>query len=77
MNILNDFAFGGDCLDRSIYAQALSHLVSEVDPPLTIGIFARWGGGKTHLMNRIKGKVLAQETSKMFVGEICTQQFSI
>lgn len=52
-----------DLLSRKDYADALSLLISNKNtiPPLNIGIYAKWGEGKTHLMELIKKNLNNEE----------------
>ncbi|XP_076817265.1 uncharacterized protein LOC143462849 isoform X2 [Clavelina lepadiformis] len=54
-NILNDSDTGVDYLGNYIYAEALAKRIKHVSTPITIGIFARWGSGKSFLMKFVKG----------------------
>ena len=36
------------------YAEVLAHRVANADTPLTVGIYGRWGSGKTSLMRLIE-----------------------
>ncbi|MBN1992174.1 MAG: hypothetical protein JW953_05690, partial [Anaerolineae bacterium] len=60
--ILTDRPAGKDGLDFQPYIDALAELI--IDPatstPLTIGVFGRWGSGKTSLMQLMKQQVDAQ-----------------
>lgn len=56
INIANFIKKNDDYLNRAIYAKALSKIIKAKDttPPLNIGLYAKWGSGKTHLINLIK-----------------------
>jgi len=43
-------------LNYSVYSNAIAQRIEEATPPITIGIYARWGGGKSHLLKHIRGK---------------------
>lgn len=55
-NLLNDCSQGLDHLNRSIFANAIAHKIEECDPPITIGVFGKWGSGKSQLLLQIRGK---------------------
>ena len=55
--VLDDQPSAIDYLDFNTYTEALKELI--IDPgtrtPLTLGIFGRWGTGKTTLMRMLAG----------------------
>ncbi|XP_078492068.1 uncharacterized protein LOC100180590 [Ciona intestinalis] len=53
-NILNDNDVGVDYLGHSVYAEALAQRIQSVNTPITIGLFARWGSGKSFLVKHVK-----------------------
>jgi len=57
-HILNDGDLGVDYLGHSVYAEALVRIIADEDlkTPLTIGLFARWGSGKTFLLHHVCSK---------------------
>lgn len=46
-----------DQLNRLMYAKAIGQEIENARPPMTIGILAKWGSGKTQLLKQIKGKL--------------------
>ncbi|MBU1320246.1 MAG: KAP family NTPase [candidate division Zixibacteria bacterium] len=54
-----DKAADRDTLGREVYAQALARLISFADTqtPITIGLYASWGQGKSTLMNLVRKNV--------------------
>nr|XP_002120296.1 uncharacterized protein LOC100178218 [Ciona intestinalis] len=52
--LLNDNITGVDHLGYSIYAEALSELLHRVHTPLTVGVFAPWGSGKSFLLREVR-----------------------
>lgn len=44
-------------LGYDLYSTVLADIVSEpaLPMPLTVGLYAKWGSGKSFLMNKIKG----------------------
>uniref|UniRef100_H2YLT1 KAP NTPase domain-containing protein n=1 Tax=Ciona savignyi TaxID=51511 RepID=H2YLT1_CIOSA len=52
--LLNDNIIGVDHLGYSIYAEALSELLHRVHTPLTVGVFAPWGSGKSFLLREVR-----------------------
>jgi hypothetical protein len=48
-----------DLLDYSLYATAITSFLtkSSTKPPISIGVFAPWGNGKTFLINDVKKKI--------------------
>ena len=44
-----------DYLGTTVYAEALARRILNVPTPLTIGVFARWGSGKSFLLNKVEG----------------------
>jgi KAP family P-loop domain/Caspase domain len=57
--IANDYWTVGDQLDYEPYAIAISEFIrhGETTPPLTIGIKAPWGAGKTSLMRMVQDRL--------------------
>lgn len=45
-------------LGYDLYSSALADMVSEpsLSMPITIGLFAKWGSGKSFLLNKLRGK---------------------
>ena len=54
--VAKHFPIDVDYLQRDVYAKFLADIIRNKDntPPLTIGLYAPWGSGKTHLINLIK-----------------------
>ena len=69
-----------DHLDVNTEAQAFARLVASVNtvPPLSIGIFGRWGSGKSFFMNRISHALnqLAESDSPGFHSDIVQVEFN-
>ena len=40
---------------RVVYAEAMAEIIKKIEPPFTIGIFGRWGSGKSFFLKLIKG----------------------
>ncbi|MCB9136052.1 MAG: TIR domain-containing protein [Anaerolineales bacterium] len=59
----NDRPTGKDQLDYQSYARAFAQVLASphTKPPLTIGLYASWGMGKSFLMNKIKEELRAKE----------------
>jgi hypothetical protein len=59
----NDRPTGKDQLDYQTYARAFAQILASphTKPPLTIGLYAAWGMGKSFLMNKIKEELRAKE----------------
>ena len=55
-SIINDQPLGEDYLNYTDYAKAFGSLVSDdkISLPITVGIYARWGVGKSFLLGKIK-----------------------
>ena len=53
---LNDNARGIDRFGYRVYAKALHTIIDEAgaEPPVCVGLYAKWGSGKTFLINCIK-----------------------
>ena len=53
---LNDNARGIDRFGYRVYAKALHEIIDEAgaEPPVCVGLYAKWGSGKTFLINCIK-----------------------
>nr|XP_006817682.1 PREDICTED: uncharacterized protein LOC102802714 [Saccoglossus kowalevskii] len=51
-NLRNDRDFGDDAIGHKIYAKSLANALysSKLQTPLTVGLFAPWGSGKTFLL---------------------------
>ena len=58
-NILNDNGINVDHLGHEVYAEALVKQIKRIKTPITIGIFARWGSGKSSLMRHVQCKCQA------------------
>lgn len=63
-----DRAAGEDRLDVTRYATALASVIasSDVEPPLSVGVFGDWGSGKSFFMNLLKTDIarLAEDDSR-------------
>lgn len=46
-----------DTLDRLKYAKSFAHLCQTADTPLTVGMYASWGAGKTSLMKLVQNEL--------------------
>jgi len=55
-SIINDQPLGEDYLNYTDYAKAFGSLVSDdkISLPITVGIYAKWGAGKSFLLGKIK-----------------------
>lgn len=51
----DNFKYKKDLLDYEIYAKTMANLIlkKQINPPMTVGIYAPWGSGKTFLLNTI------------------------
>ncbi|NUM47848.1 MAG: TIR domain-containing protein, partial [Anaerolineales bacterium] len=60
---LNDRPTGKDQLDYQSYARAFAQILASphTKPPLTVGLYASWGMGKSFLMNKIKEELRSKE----------------
>ena len=59
--ILNDEPATDDKLGRKDYAKALSAIAHTCDTPIAIGLYGRWGVGKTSLMRLVEADLEADE----------------
>ena len=55
--IIDDLPTDKDALDFTPYAEALVKIVKTARTPLTVGVFGRWGSGKTSLMRMVRKRV--------------------
>nr|CAB3262168.1 uncharacterized protein LOC100178218 [Phallusia mammillata] len=53
-HLLSDNDTGVDHLGYSIYADALARLLFWVQTPITVGVFAPWGSGKSFLLREVR-----------------------
>jgi WD40 repeat protein len=51
---LNDNAKGIDRLEYLAYAKALFSMLHRASPPICVGLFAKWGAGKSFMMHLLK-----------------------
>lgn len=53
-------------LGYELYSSALADMLSEpsLSMPITVGLYARWGSGKSFLLNRLRGKFNQWKNSK-------------
>ena len=51
---------GENLLGYEIYGSALADILSEptLNTPITVGLYAKWGSGKSFLLGRLKGTLL-------------------
>jgi len=74
LGAFNDEVDGIDRLNYTDYVEILAELAGSkhVHPPLTIGIFGRWGTGKTFILNKIKARLeeRASADDSMTVGTL-------
>lgn len=52
------------------YAEVIARLAAEADTPLMIGIFGRWGSGKTSLMQLIQGELKRKQSNSQRIEPI-------
>ena len=53
--LLNDGINSDDHIHRDVYAEAMAETIKMIELPATIGIFGRWGSGKSFFLKMIKG----------------------
>ena len=58
-DILNDNGLNFDHLGHVVYAEAIAGRIKNIQAPVTIGLFARWGSGKSFLLKHIQSKIVA------------------
>ncbi|CAK8684892.1 unnamed protein product [Clavelina lepadiformis] len=63
-NILNDNGTDVDHLGHVVYAEALVRQIERIETPMTIGIFAKWGSGKSFLMKQVANLVAMKQMQK-------------
>ncbi|CAK8684880.1 unnamed protein product [Clavelina lepadiformis] len=63
-NILNDNGTDVDHLGHVVYAEALVRQIERIETPMTIGIFAKWGSGKSFLMKQVANLVAMNQMQK-------------
>lgn len=46
-------------LGYDLYSSALADILSEpsLSMPITVGLYAKWGSGKSFLLNKLRGKL--------------------
>ncbi|XP_039260381.2 uncharacterized protein LOC120336713 [Styela clava] len=52
--LLNDYDIGVDHLGESTFADAIAESIHQVESPITIGLFAKWGSGKSFLLRHLE-----------------------
>ncbi len=55
--IIDDLPTDKDALDFAPYVEALVKIVKTARTPLTVGVFGKWGSGKTSLMRMVKSRL--------------------
>lgn len=69
MDFISYFFFAGrlntnedneNMLGYDLYSSALADILSEpsLSMPITVGLYAKWGSGKSFLLNKLRGKVI-------------------
>lgn len=55
---LNTQEDGENLLGYNLYSSALADMLSDptLNMPITVGLFARWGSGKSFLLSKLRGK---------------------
>ena len=53
-DVLNDNGVNVDYLGHVVYAEALADQIKKIKTPVTIGLFARWGSGKSFLLKHVQ-----------------------
>lgn len=66
-SIINDQPIGEDYLNYTDYAKSFGSLIldDKISLPITIGIYARWGAGKSFLLGKIKEYIQTNVNSKL------------
>ncbi|CAH1256141.1 NKPD1 [Branchiostoma lanceolatum] len=56
ISLKSDSHFGEDSLGYQVYAQTIANIITDESAtmPITVGIYARWGKGKSFVLNQIK-----------------------
>ncbi|XP_066275097.1 uncharacterized protein [Branchiostoma lanceolatum] len=56
ISLKSDSHFGEDSLGYQVYAQTIANIITDESTtmPITVGIYARWGKGKSFVLNQIK-----------------------
>src|SRR5512138_2313549 len=62
--IFNDTPTTIDLLGFESLVKVLWHVVRDVQPPFTIGVFSKWGFGKTTLMTMVQQRIKAESNIK-------------
>lgn len=60
--MLSDEPTRKDQLNRDAYAKALAELATSSQTPLVVGIYGKWGTGKTTLMQLIEDSLNVERT---------------
>ena len=73
--MLNDAPSTKDLLGYEKSVDALAQAIRDVQPPFTIGVFSKWGFGKTTVMAMIREKLKAKGNIKTlwFLGTMQSQ----
>eukprot|EP00854_Cymbomonas_tetramitiformis_P000402 gene402-755_t len=70
---LNDLSKGIDRYGYTAYAKALFKMLHLTTPPICVGIYAKWGTGKSFMMNQLKSSF--DNTCKELPGSLDLVQF--
>ena len=62
----NDESVVEDTLDREQYAKVLAKLVTECETPIVVGIYGKWGVGKSSLMKLIEQHIPDRDARKIW-----------
>lgn len=72
--LLSETDTGVDYLEASIYANAIAESIHDARTSITIGIYAKWGSGKSFLLKHIESKSWIDCVKSMVVqsGRLCS-----
>jgi ankyrin repeat-rich membrane spanning protein len=61
---LNTQEDGENLLGYNLYSSALADMLSDptLNMPITVGLFARWGSGKSFLLSKLRGNISSLPT---------------